>query len=178
MSGRILILKVFKAHADLERQGLRQADGGGRLEILPGAIGVRSLVGLGRQGVQRTLVPLLVIALELEPQAHAIGPQVLVFIARGDSGKPLVERVAVAGQAEKEGVLMRRETHSPGAAPPLLGIVEELGHGGVEDGACRHYFEFHANLRWRRATQDMVAYLARRKLFFEARCQSVQNAWV
>ena len=138
MRGRILVLKALKAYADLQRQRLGQGDGGGGLEILPRAVGVRRLAGLRGQGVQGTLVPLLVVALELESQAHAIGAQVLVFVAGGDSGEPLVERVAVAGQAEKEGVLMDGESHCAGAAPTLLGIVEELGDGGVDGGARRN----------------------------------------
>src|ERR1019366_7380485 len=101
--------KALEAHSDLERQGLGQADRGCRLEVLPRAIGIRSLLGMGRQSVQGTLVPLLVIALELESQAHSIASHVLVFVARRDSRETLVERVAVAGQAESKRVLLHRE---------------------------------------------------------------------
>ena len=84
---------------------------------------VRSLVGVRRQSVQRSPVPLLVIALELESQAHSVAHHLLVFVARGDSGEPFVERVAVARQAESKRVLLHGEPHRAGRAPSLLGIV-------------------------------------------------------
>src|SRR5947208_17162444 len=111
MRGRKLILEAFKPHAHLQRQGFGQLDDGGGLEVLPGTVGGRSHTRPGRQRVQRITVPLLVIAFELEAQVHLIGTEVLVFVARRNARKALVQSVAVAGQSEKERVLPYRKTY-------------------------------------------------------------------
>src|SRR5262245_1172859 len=84
MSGRVLVLKALKSYPDLECQRLGKGYGGGGFKILPRTVGLGGLAGLGCQGVQGTLIPLLVIALELESQAHPIIPHVLVFVAGVD----------------------------------------------------------------------------------------------
>ena len=168
----------MKSYTDLECQRLGQGDGGGGFKILPGTVGLRRLAGLRGQGVEGTLVPLLVVALELESQAHTIVPHVLVFVAGVDSGKPLVERVAVAGQSEKEGVLMGGKSHCAGAAPTLLGIVEELRDSSVDGGARRNYFELDAHMFRRVAAQHVVAYFARGEFLLEAHGQPVQDSRV
>ena len=92
--------------------------------------------------------------------------------------KRSLQRVAIARQAEREGVLVDREAHRAGAAPTLLGIVEELGDRSVDGRAGRSHFEFHPHVVGSLAAQHVVAHLARVEFLLEARGQAVQHAGI
>ena len=68
------------------------------------------------------VVPLLVVAVELEAQAHAVRAQVRVLVARHDSGVALRQFVAVAHQPEREAVVLDGGGAFHRAAPALLAL--------------------------------------------------------
>src|SRR5260370_42066289 len=102
------------------------------------------------------------VALELKTQVYPVAAQMLVLIPGGDSGEPLVERIAVAGQAEKEGILLHRETERARPAPSLLGIVDEFGQRGIDVSTRRFDVEFRQDIIRNVAAHDVRTHLARR----------------
>src|ERR1035438_5155802 len=103
--GRIFIFETFHARADFERERFRERDGDGRLEVLACTVGLRGEAGMGGKRGDGAGVPLIVIALDLETEADPIAEKALVFVARAEAGVAFVEPVAVADQAQGEGML-------------------------------------------------------------------------
>src|ERR1019366_3798561 len=112
-------------------------------------------------------VPLIVIALGLETEADAIAEEALVFVARAETGVAFVEPVAVADQAQGEGMLAGGKAGRAAAAPALLGIVDKLIEIEIGGNLGGLDFEFDADLLRALTADDAVGDLAGAQLLFQ-----------
>src|ERR1039458_4547861 len=165
--GRIFVFETFDTRADFEGERFGERDGDGRLEVLARAVGLGGEVGMGGERGDGARVPLIVIALGLETVANAIAEESLVFVARAEAGVAFVEPVAVADQAQGEGMLAGGETGRAAAAPALLGIVNKLIEVKIGGDLGDLDFKFNADLLRVLAADDAVGNLAGAQLLLQ-----------
>ena len=97
------------------------------------------VAGSGLQ--QRGLVPLLVIAREIEAELEPVRAHVAPLEAGLNAGVALAQPVAIADHAEAEGVLVDVHGRVALPGPSLLGVIQEAGQIQVEA-----LLAFHADL--------------------------------
>ena len=165
--GRIFVFETFHTRADFEGEWFGERDGDGRLEILARAVGLGGELGMGDERGDGAGVPLIVIALDLEAEAEAIAEKALVFVARAEAGVAFVQPVAVADQAQREGMLADGETGRAASAPTLLGIVDKLIEVEIGGDLGGLDFKFDADLLGALAADDAVGDLAGAQLLFQ-----------
>jgi hypothetical protein len=133
---------------------------------------------VGGRSVQGILIPLVVVAFELEAEAEFVAAKVLVLVLAVDAGEALVEGVPVTGESEEEGVLLDGEPGCSSAAPPIAGVVDELAEGDVGADFRSFHFKFDPHMLRSIGAEDVMGHFLGREFFLEAVGQTVEDPGV